>query len=50
MSASERKTEIGVWIFPDHANVWRFAICLDDADIAWVHGKAGPLLYRRAMS
>jgi len=27
----------------------RFAICLDEADIAWVHGKAGPLLYRRAM-
>jgi hypothetical protein len=24
MSVSERKTEIGVWIFPDHANVWQF--------------------------
>jgi hypothetical protein len=24
-----------------------FAICLNKPDIAWVHGKAGPLLYRR---
>jgi len=27
-----------------------FAICLDEADIAWVHGTAGLLLDRRAMS
>jgi hypothetical protein len=41
MCVSERKTEIGVWIFPDHANVWQFCICLNKADIAWVHGSLG---------
>jgi hypothetical protein len=49
MSVSERKIEIGVWIFPDHANVRQFCQSVARRQISHVF-MARPPLYRRATS